>query len=146
MVGSVRRIARAWSRWSAGSLVALASVWWIAFVLERFPFTRRWGEDLTLNLLQIGKQVVLGIAGALPGLVFVIVIFLLARALIGLVRVFFDGVEPQAHPVGLARRRYGRADTAHFGFVVWVFMPAMAYPYLPGRIRKRSRAFPCSSA
>ena len=131
-VGSVRRIARGVVAMFAWSLAALASVWWIAFVLERFPFTRRWGEELALNLLQIGKQVGLGIAGALPGLVFVVIIFLLARALIGLVRVFFDGVEH-----GRIQLRWLDADTVGptrriFSFVVWVFALAMAYPYLPG--------------
>lgn len=131
-VGSVRRIARGVVAVVSWSLAALASVWWIAFVLERFPFTRRWGEDLTLNLLQIGKQVVLGIAGALPGLVFVIVIFLLARALIGLVRVFFDGVEHGRIQLGWLDADTVGPTRRIFGFVVWVFALAMAYPYLPG--------------
>lgn len=131
-VGSVRQIARGVVAVVAWSLAALASVWWIAFVLERFPFTRRWGEDLELNLLQIGKQVVLGIAGALPGLVFVIVIFLLARALIGLVRVFFDGVERGAIHVGWLDADTVSPTRRIFSFVVWVFALAMAYPYLPG--------------
>ena len=42
------------------SAVALtATVWWLAFVLQRFPYTRRWGEDLQGNLLDMARQIVL---------------------------------------------------------------------------------------
>jgi small-conductance mechanosensitive channel len=131
-LGSVRPLARRFAALLAWLLALAASVWWIAFVLERFPYTRRWGEELHLNLFQMAKQMVLAIAGALPGLVFVVVIFVLARALIGLARAFFDRVEHggillpwlDAETVGPTRRI--------FAFVVWVFALAMAYPYLPG--------------
>jgi small-conductance mechanosensitive channel len=131
-VGSVRQITQRVTAVLAWALGALASVWWVAFVLERFPFTRRWGENLHANLFEIAADVALAIARALPGLVIVVIVFLLARALIGLLRVFFLRVE-----YGRVRVGWLDADTVGptrriFSFVIWVFALAMAYPYLPG--------------
>jgi small-conductance mechanosensitive channel len=131
-VGSVQQIAKRLIAVVAWVLGALASVWWIAFVLERFPFTRRWGEDLEFNLLQIAKQMAFAVAGALPGLVFVVIIFLLARAVIGLVRVFFDRVEHGRINVGWLDADTARPTRRIFVFILWVFALAVAYPYLPG--------------
>jgi small-conductance mechanosensitive channel len=105
---------------------------WLAYVLERFPYTRAWGERLTFNLLDLLRQVLLAIVGALPGLLVVAIIFVLAKAVIGLGRAFFDRVEHgqfevkwlSADAVGPTRRI--------FAFIVWIFALAMAYPYLPG--------------
>ena len=103
-----------------------------AYVLERFPYTRAWGEELTLNLVELTKQVLLAIAGALPGLVVVAIIFVIAKAVIGLARAFFDRVEG-----GQLEVKWLSADTVGptrriFAFVAWIFALAMAYPYLPG--------------
>ena len=131
-LGSVRRIARVGVTMLTWTIAILASISWAAYVLEQFPFTRRWGENLASNLLEVAARVALAIAGALPGLLLVVIIFLLARAVIGLVKVFFLRVEfgriqldwLDAETVGPTRRI--------FNLVVWLFAAAIAYPYLPG--------------
>jgi small-conductance mechanosensitive channel len=116
-----------------GWLVGIAlTVAWLAFVLERFPYTRAWGEHLTLNLVELAKQVLLAMAGALPGLVVVAIIFVITKAVIGLGRAFFDRVEG-----GQLEVKWLSADTVGptrriFAFIAWIFALAMAYPYLPG--------------
>jgi len=105
---------------------------WLTFVLVQFPYTRPWGEGLEGNLIEIVRQIVLAIAGAVPGLLFVVVIFFIARAIIRVGAVFFDRVERGRTDMG-----WLDADTAEptrriFNFVIWVFALAMAYPYLPG--------------
>jgi small-conductance mechanosensitive channel len=109
-----------------------ASVWWIAFVLQRFPYTRRWGEDLQINLVDMARQIVLAILGALPGLAFAVVIFFLARLLIRLAGAFFDRVEQGSLALSWLERDTVRPTRRIFSFIVWVFALAMAYPYLPG--------------
>ena len=109
-----------------------ASVWWIAFVLQRFPYTRRWGEDLQFNLVDMARQIVLAILGALPGLAFAVVIFFLARLLIRLAGAFFDRVEQGSLALSWLERDTVRPTRRIFSFIVWVFALAMAYPYLPG--------------
>jgi small-conductance mechanosensitive channel len=105
---------------------------WLAYVLARFPYTRAWGERLALNLFDVLKQVLLAIVGALPGLVVVAIIFVLAKAGIGLGRAFFDRVENgQIEVKWLSRDTVGPTRRI-FAFIAWVFALAMAYPYLPG--------------
>jgi small-conductance mechanosensitive channel len=115
--------------WLVG--IALTTVW-LAYVLERFPYTRAWGERLESNLLDLATQLLLAIVGAVPGLLIVAVIFVLTKAVIGLGRAFFDRIES-----GQIEVRWLSADTVRptrriFAFVAWVFALAMAYPYLPG--------------
>jgi len=131
-VGNVRQLVRRLVMFAAWLVGAGATVVWIAFVLERFPYTRRWGEDLTHNLLHIVADVVLSIARALPGLVFVAIILVLARAVIGMARVFFLRVEYERIEVPWLDADTVRPTRRIFNFIVWVFALAMAYPYLPG--------------
>jgi small-conductance mechanosensitive channel len=111
--------------------IAFATTW-LTFVLVQFPYTAPWGEDLQGNLLRMVKQVALAIAGAMPGLVLVAIIFVIARFIIRVVAVFFDRVES-----GEANLTWLDHDTARptrrvFNFVICIFALAMAYPYLPG--------------
>jgi small-conductance mechanosensitive channel len=109
-----------------------ATVWWVAFVLQRFPYTRRWGEDLQVNLVDMARQIVLAILGALPGLAFAVVIFFLARLVIRIAGAFFDRVEQGSLPLTWLDHDTARPTRRIFSFIVWVFALAIAYPYLPG--------------
>jgi small-conductance mechanosensitive channel len=131
-LGSVQRIATRIVSVSAWVVALTATVWWLAFVLQRLPYTRRWGEDLQINLIDMARQIVLAILGALPGLAFVVVIFFLARLLIRLARTFFDRVEDGSLQPAWMDRDTAAPTRRIFSFVVWVFALAMAYPYLPG--------------
>jgi small-conductance mechanosensitive channel len=131
-IGNVRVFATRAVQVLAWLLALMATVWWLAFVLQQFPYTRRWGEDLQVNLLDMARQIVLAILGALPGLAFAVVIFFLARVLIRVAGAFFDRVEQ-----GTLQLTWLDTDTARptrriFSIVVWVFALAMAYPFLPG--------------
>ncbi|HEY2630429.1 MAG TPA: mechanosensitive ion channel domain-containing protein, partial [Usitatibacter sp.] len=105
---------------------------WLTFVLVQFPYTSPWGEDLQGNLLRMARQVALAMADAVPGLVLVVVILLIARFIIRVVAVFFDRAES-----GESNLTWLDADTARptrrvFNLVICIFALAMAYPYLPG--------------
>ena len=115
--------------WVAAFVLATG---WLTFVLDRFPYTRPWGEGLAGKLLRLLEQVVLATADAVPGLLLVAVILLVARAVIRNTVAFFRRVED-----GKVDLKWIDADTARptrriLTFVVWVFALAMAYPYLPG--------------
>jgi len=113
--------------------VMLVAVYrWSSFVLNQFPYTRVWGEELDGYLLGMAKQLGTRILLALPDVLVALVIFLLARGVLALARPIFDAVE---------RRRLESswldADTAKptrriFAMIVWAFAAVMAYPYLPG--------------
>ena len=83
---------------------------WITFVLEQFPYTRPWGEDLEGNLLALLKRVAIAIAESLPGLLLVVVIFLIiACAVIRTLGAFLTGSKRAARALrGSTPRPRGR--------------------------------------
>jgi hypothetical protein len=60
------------------ALVLLLTYQWIGYVLGRFPFTRPWGEGLNTFLVETVIDMLTGVARAVPDLLIVVVIFLLA--------------------------------------------------------------------
>jgi small-conductance mechanosensitive channel len=114
-------------------LAALLIVWvWLSFVLARFPYTRPWGEELGAHLLAILGQAGLATLDALPGLLLVLLVFVLARAVVRVLRFFFDQVEAGKIKLGMLDAETARPTRQILIVVVWVFALAMAYPYLPG--------------
>jgi small-conductance mechanosensitive channel len=105
---------------------------WLAFVLEQFPYTMPYGERLGDELASLFGRAGLAVIEALPGLLLVVVIFLIARAVNRMLRLLFDRVE-RGH-VRLAWLDANAAGPTRriAAIVVWVFALAMAYPYLPG--------------
>jgi small-conductance mechanosensitive channel len=105
---------------------------WLTFVLRRFPYTRPWGESLRGYLLERLGSIALRIAQAVPDLITVLLIMMLARVAARLVAVTFDAIEkrrlesPWVHPDTAQPTR--RIITA----ILWLVAIAMAYPYLPG--------------
>src|SRR6185295_1513919 len=110
--------------------IVLASPW-LSFVLERFPYTRPWGEQLQGSLLGIVKDSALAIVTALPGVLIAIVIFLIARAVTRLLAAVFDRVESGEREVGWVDADTARPTRRIFSIVVWAFALALAYPHLP---------------
>ncbi len=113
-------------------LALVASYTWVTFALLQFPYTRAWGESLETFLLETLGNVAGAILSAIPGLLIVVIVVLLARFAVKLSRLFFDRVEG-----GRVRVRWIDRDTAKptrriATVVIWLFALAMAYPYLPG--------------
>ena len=115
--------------WTVAIIFASA---WLSFVLARFPYTRPWGEQLENRMLGLVTELLLAIVGALPGLTFAILIFLVARSLVRLAAIFFDQIEHSDRKLGWIDADTVRPTRRIFNFVVWVFALAIAYPYLPG--------------
>jgi small-conductance mechanosensitive channel len=114
-------------------LIAFLVVYeWLAFVLERFPYTRPWGEALFANLAGAVGELLRGIAQALPGLFFVVVIFYLTRLVARAVRSFFAGVEEGRISVQWVDETTARPTARLINAVVWLFGFVAAYPYIPG--------------
>jgi small-conductance mechanosensitive channel len=126
---------------AATSFVALALTWglallllnlWATFVLRQFAFTRYWGERASQWFLGVLQEFAAGIAEAVPGLLTVVLIFLIARQV------------TRANGALMRRVEYGELDLAWLdqdtagptrrigNFVIWLFALAVAYPFLPG--------------
>ncbi len=73
---------------------------WLALVLGFFPYTRPWSERLLGRLLEALGRFGAGILEAIPGLLFVVLIFFATRFVVRVLRVFFDGVQAGRVEVG----------------------------------------------
>lgn len=130
--GKLIEVLRAAITLTAWSLLFLFSYQWLSFVLERFPYTRPWGEQLQAYLLGVAYSLSTGVLGALPDLLVAVLIFMLARGAIGVVSPLFDRAGKEGGALGWLDPDTVRPTRMLFTIGVWVFAVVMAYPYLPG--------------
>ncbi|GAB3628818.1 mechanosensitive ion channel protein [Pandoraea terrae] len=113
-------------------LILMFAYVYLIFVLGRFPATAPMGGRLSGFLWALIDHFALGTAAAIPGVITVIVIFLLTRALQSLINNIFDAIQagrltlPGMHPetAGATRRVVS--------VLLWGLALTFAYPYLPG--------------
>jgi small-conductance mechanosensitive channel len=113
-------------------LAALLSYQWATFVLRRFPYTRPMGESLRDDLLAALGRFVESVLEAVPGLLFVVLIFLLARIAVRAVRAFFNGVERGHIHVSALDETTARPTGKLVTVGIWLLAIVAAYPYIPG--------------
>jgi small-conductance mechanosensitive channel len=105
---------------------------WLTFSLRQFPLTEPWGDGLAGFLVGTLGMIGLGILHAIPDMIVVVLVLLLARFAVRLVASLFDAVER-----GQIKMRGIHPDTADatrriVTALVWVFGIAIAYPFIPG--------------
>ncbi|VVE87028.1 mechanosensitive ion channel family protein [Pandoraea bronchicola] len=113
-------------------LVLVFAYLYLIFVLMQFPASQPTAGRLSAFLWTLIDRFGIGVAAAIPGVMTVIVIFLLTRALQSLINNVFDAVQsgrlsiPGMHPetAGATRRVVS--------VVVWGLAITFAYPYMPG--------------
>ena len=113
-------------------LTALLIFLWLEFALEQFPLTEPLGQRMGTFLFTLLTRIGESMLEAIPGIVTVIVILLITRALQRLVSTIFLAVQrgqldvPGLHPetVGATRRLTAVG--------VWALGLTFAYPYIPG--------------
>ena len=115
--------------WAAALLLVYQ---WAALVLEFFPYTRPWGEGLFDNLLGALGRFGRSILNAVPGLLFVALIFFVTRFIVRVVRAFFDGVQAGRIHVGWIDETTARPTGQLLTTIIWLFSLVAAYPYIPG--------------
>jgi len=116
----------------AWTLALALATGWLTFVFEQFPYTRPWGEGLGSNLIDVFRTIALAIAGAAPGLLLVVVIFVIARGIVRVTNLFFERIKSGRMHVGRLDADTARPTQRIVTFGVFAFALAMAYPYLPG--------------
>jgi len=114
-------------------LLALALTYeWLSFSLSVFPFTRPWGEQLQGYMWGVLLQVGGAILQAIPNLAIAVLIFLLARAVVAMLRPVFDNIELGRGSAGWLDRDTVAPTRRIASALIWIFAVVMAYPYLPG--------------
>jgi small-conductance mechanosensitive channel len=116
----------------AWALSLLLIYQWAALVLEFFPYTRPWGERLFDNLLSGLGEFARSILRAIPGLLFVALIFFITRFIVRVVRAFFDGVQSGRIHVAWVDETTARPTGRLLTAIIWLFALVAAYPYIPG--------------
>ena len=110
----------------------LACYLWLGWAFSLFPWTRVWSESLGDWSLGVIRHLSLSIVASLPGLMIVVLIFLLTWLIIRLVKVVLDQVAagriqvPGIHPETVSATR------RLISVVIWLFALSAAYPFLPG--------------
>ncbi len=105
---------------------------WLTFVLNRFPYSRPWGEALRGFLLERTSRLGMGILGAIPNLFSVLLIVIVTRFVVKLAVMFFEGVEHGRIVVPWLYAETAPTTRRLVTVLLWLFAAAMAYPYLPG--------------
>ncbi|EIX9087375.1 mechanosensitive ion channel [Klebsiella pneumoniae] len=110
----------------------LACYLWLSWAFSLFPWTRVWSESLGDWSLGVIRHLSLSIVASLPGLMIVVLIFLLTWLIIRLVKEVLDQVAagriqiPGVHPETVSATR------RLISVVIWLFALSAAYPFLPG--------------
>lgn len=128
----VLRLVRRTVRMGYWVLLLLMLYSWLGFVLELFPYTRVWGEQLRGFLVGVISVIVRGIIGAVPGLVVAVLIFMLARFAVRSLGTMFDRVQRGQLRLGWLDNDVVGPTRRLTNVLIWLFALAMAYPYLPG--------------
>lgn len=113
-------------------IVLLLTYQWAGFVLRRFPYTRPLGEELRDNLFDALGRVGAAVLEAVPGLLFALLIFLIARITVRAVRAFFNGVERGHIRIAAIDETTARPTGRLVTLGIWLFAMVAAYPYIPG--------------
>jgi small-conductance mechanosensitive channel len=116
----------------AWALAVISLYLWIAFSFKQFPYSRPWGEQLHSYMTDGIKTILLTVAGLIPGLVIVAVIFLITRFLSRIARLFFDAVESGRVSVPGLYAETAQPTRRIITVILWLFAVVMMYPYLPG--------------
>jgi small-conductance mechanosensitive channel len=115
-----------------GWLAAALSFVGLVLLLEAFPWTAPWGDRLSQAVRQLGGWLVSGVMAAVPGLLTVMLVALVARAVQDALALFMQHVQS-----GRLRVPFLHADTVGatrrlLNVLVWGLALAVAYPFLPG--------------
>jgi small-conductance mechanosensitive channel len=115
------------------TVVSLALIYlWFVYSLNQFDYTASWGHrsaDFLVNLL-LGFAT--GAMLAVPGLVAVVIIVLIARWVVRLINVIFKEVQAGKLSFSWLERETARTTQTLLIAVVWLFALVVAYPYIPG--------------
>jgi small-conductance mechanosensitive channel len=105
---------------------------WVTFALQRFPYTRPWGEQMGGYVVAALRTVATGIVSSIPKLLVVLLIGLFARVLSRLVGETFRAIEDGRLPASEALRETALPTRRMLQGLIWIFALVLAFPYLPG--------------
>ena len=123
---------RAAIRLVSAVVVLVLGYWWLVYSLGQFPYTAPLGEKLGRFLLQLLLDLGRGALAAIPGLVAVAIIILIAIWFVRVINTIFKEVEKGKLSLPWLEKETARTTQTLLIVAVWLFALVVAYPYIPG--------------
>jgi len=123
---------RAAIRFISALVVLVLGYWWLVYSLEQFPYTAPLGEKLGRFLLQLFFDFGRGALAAIPGLIAVAIIILIATWFVRVINTIFKEVEKGKLSLPWLEKETARTTQTLLIVAVWLFALVVAYPYIPG--------------
>ena len=123
---------RAAIRFVSAIVVLMLGYWWLVYSLEQFPYTASLGEKLETFLVRLFLDFGRGALAAIPGLVAVAIIILIAIWFVRVINTIFKEVEKGKFSLPWLEKETARTTQTLLIVAVWLFALVVAYPYIPG--------------
>jgi small-conductance mechanosensitive channel len=127
-----RNLIRALLRLAYWLLVAAVVYYYLQYSLRLFPWTRPFGEELLGLIMDPLRTLGLGLVGSLPDLLFLLVLVIVIRYLLGTIHAFFAAVEQGRVTLADFDPDWARPTYKLVRLFVLAFALVIAYPYIPG--------------
>jgi len=113
-------------------MMLVAVFLYLNFVLNLFPWTRPLHARVTSWFVDPLRVIGEGVVAAIPNLIFLVILFLLMRWLVGLIRLFFNSVERGSVTLSGFDPEWARPTFKIVRVLVILLGVVVAYPYIPG--------------
>ena len=123
---------RAAIRFVSAIVVLVLGYWWLVYSLEQFPYTAPLGEQLGRFLLQLFVDLGRGALAAIPGLIAVAIIIMIAIWVVRVINTIFKEVDKGKLSLPWLEKETARTTQTLLVVAVWLFALVVAYPYIPG--------------
>jgi small-conductance mechanosensitive channel len=117
---------------ATGFAILILIYLWLTFVLGQFPITRPVGDRLGGFFVEVASDLGLKAVSAIPGIITVAVIFLIAQAFSSAMSNVAVAVESRRVALPFVQPDTVRATRQILRFIIWGVALAVAYPYIPG--------------
>ncbi|HKA61369.1 MAG TPA: mechanosensitive ion channel domain-containing protein [Methylomirabilota bacterium] len=105
---------------------------YLHFLLGLYPWTRPLSARLLAILLEPLQVLGNGLLDSLPGLVFIAVLAILTRYLLGVLRLYFAGIDRETVRFARFDREWALPTYRILRLLIIAFAVVVAYPYIPG--------------
>jgi small-conductance mechanosensitive channel len=123
---------RAAIRLISAAVVLVLGYLWLVYSLGQFPYTAPLSEKLGAVLTRLFLDFARGALAAVPGLIAVVIIILIARWSVRLINAVFREIEKGRLSLPWLERETARTTQTLLIVAVWLFALVVAYPYIPG--------------
>jgi small-conductance mechanosensitive channel len=134
----VMRADRIWQALRGGLRTVQSVVWlaalviYVAVVLAQFPWTRASARSITAVAAAPLQLIGAGIVANIPGLLFLVVLFLVLRLALRMIRLFFDAIERGRVTLDGFDAEWAQPTYKMVRLALVAFGLIVAYPYIPG--------------